>query len=122
MKGMSTSPFSRRHFLGAGAFASVAASLHTRLEAADKASGLKGHINHSACKWCYPKVPLDELCRAGKEMGLTSIDLVDPADFPTLKAHGLTSAMISFPSIKGPDDVKVGSIEHAFNNPAYHDL
>lgn len=122
MLGMSQSSFSRRRFLEAGTFATVAASLQHRLEAADQASGLKGRINHSACKWCYPKVPLEELCRAGKEMGLTSIDLVDPADFATLKAHGLTSAMISFPSTKGPGDVKVGSIEHAFNNPEYHDL
>jgi len=102
--------------------ASVAASLGSRLEAADTATELKGQINHSACKWCYPKVPFDDLCKAGKEMGLTSIDLVDPADFPTLQKHGLTSAMISFPSIKGPNDVMVGKIENAFNNPAYHDL
>ncbi len=93
-----------------------------RLDAADAASGLKGRINHSVCKWCYPKMPLDDLCRAGKEMGLTSIDLVDPPDFATLKKHGLTSAMISYPSIAGPDGEKVGSIPNGFNNPAFHDL
>ncbi|RBP35377.1 hydroxypyruvate isomerase [Roseimicrobium gellanilyticum] len=124
---MSTSPIPRRTFLQtatatASATAAMAAGLFHRLEAADAASGLKGHINHSACKWCYPKVALDDLCRAGKEMGLTSIDLVDPPDFDTLKKHGLTSAMISFPTIEGPGGEKVGSIPHGFNNPAYHDL
>ena len=113
---------SRRSLLQTSTLAAVAASLGQRLEAADAASGLKGHINHSACKWCYPKVPFDELCRAGKEMGLTSIDLVDPPDFETMKKHGLTSAMISYPSIAGPNGEKVGSIPFGFNNPAFHDL
>jgi hydroxypyruvate isomerase len=113
---------SRRSFLQAGTFAAVAASLNQRLEAADAASGLKGHINHSACKWCYAKTPFEELCRVGKEMGLTSIDLVDPPDFEMLKKYGLTSAMISYPSIAGPNGEKVGSIPFAFNNPAFHDL
>lgn len=112
----------RRHFLQTSAFGAVAASLGQRLAAADAASGLKGHINHSACKWCYPKVPFDQLCSAGKEMGLTSIDLVDPPDFETMKKHGLTSAMVSFPSIAGPNGEKVGSIPFGFNNPAFHDL
>src|SRR5687768_11398071 len=113
---------SRRSFLQAGTFAAVAASLSQRLEAADAAPGLKGHINHSACKWCYAKTPFEELCRAGKEIGLTSIDLVDPPDFEMLKKYGLTSAMISYPSIAGPNGEKVGSIPFSFNNPAFHDL
>lgn len=118
---MPTPSFSRRHFI-ATAGSAVAASLSHRLSAADAASGLKGQIHHSACKWCYAKIPLDDLCRAGKEMGLTSIDLVDPADFPTLKQHGLTSAMISFPTIAGPNGEKIGSIPHGFNRLENHDL
>jgi hydroxypyruvate isomerase len=114
---MNMSPASRRSFLQAGTFAAVAASLGQRLEAADAASGLKGRINHSACKWCYAKTPFDELCRAGKEMGLTSIDLVDPEDFDTMKKHGLTSAMISYPSIAGPNGEKVGSIPTPSTTP-----
>ena len=67
---MSTAAASRRSFLQASTFTAIAASLGQRLEAADAASGMKGRINHSACKWCYAKTPFDELCRAGKEMGL----------------------------------------------------
>ena len=53
----------------AGAFAATAASLSHRLLAADAAApGLKGRVNHSVCKWCYPKVSLDELCRAGQQV------------------------------------------------------
>ncbi|TLD71650.1 TIM barrel protein [Phragmitibacter flavus] len=121
---MNSSPLSRRRLLQSSAFAAVATSLHHRLSAADVAAGseLKGRINHSVCKWCYSKIPLDDLCTAGKAMGLSSVELVDPPDFPTLKKHGLTAAMVSFPTIAGPSDPKVGRIENAFNDPANHDL
>ena len=118
MKNPST--FSRRDFMNVAAITAASAGLSHRLEAADAASGLKGRINHSACKWCYSGIPLEELCRAGKEMGLTSIDLVDPPDFETLKKHGLTSAMISFPTIE-VDGKKIGSINHGFNRVENHE-
>jgi hydroxypyruvate isomerase len=76
---------------------SAAALLSKRLEAAETAGGstLKGRINHSVCKWCYPKVSLEDLCQAGKEMGLSSIELLEVKDFETLKKHGLMCAMVS---------------------------
>jgi hydroxypyruvate isomerase len=82
---------------GTAAVASVAASLSQRLAAAEQAGGggLKGKVNHSVCKWCYPKVNLDDLCVAGKEMGLQSIELLVVEDFATLKKHGLICAMVS---------------------------
>jgi hydroxypyruvate isomerase len=111
---------SRRSFLTTSVAA--AAALSARISAADSASGLKGRINHSVCKWCYPKVSLDELCVASKAMGISSIDLVEPSDIPTLKKHGLTSAMVSFPTIAGPKGEKIGSIPFGFNRTEHHDL
>jgi hydroxypyruvate isomerase len=93
--------YSRRTALGrigAGAgLASLTASLAQRLGAAETAGGgaLKGRINHSVCKWCYDKVPLEDLCVAGKKMGLQSIELLEVKDFATLKKHGLSCAMIT---------------------------
>ena len=62
----------RRSALGqlAGATAAVGALAVDRSEAqAGEASGpLKGRINHSVCKWCYDKIPLDEFCAAAKAM------------------------------------------------------
>ena len=97
---MKTSRISRRSALGRVAGTAVlatAASLQPRLSAAEAAAGpsLKGRIHHSVCKWCYPKVSLEDLCVAGKEMGLQSIELLEVKDFPTLKKHGLTCAMVS---------------------------
>jgi hydroxypyruvate isomerase len=77
---------------------------------------LKGGIHHSVCKWCYGKIPLDEFCAAAKSMGLTSVELLGPGDFPTLKKHGLTCAMVSNPRIDG-----LGGIEKAWNRVEHHD-
>src|SRR5687767_678260 len=122
---MTPSPLSRRTFFrttGTAAVAATVASLNDRLGAADAATGTKGRVRHSVCKWCYPKIDLDTLCTAGKEMGLTSIDLLQPADFPTLKKHGLVCAMVANPTIKGADGKALGGIERAFNRKEHHDL
>jgi len=76
---------------------SVAASLSERFEAAEQAAGaaVKGRINHSVCKWCYGKIPLEDLCQAGKQMGLQSVELLEVSHFPTLKKHDLLCAMVS---------------------------
>ena len=120
------SHFTRRSFSKAGSIAAisaVAASLGVRLGAADEAAGsLKGNVKHSACKWCYSMfdIALEDLCVAGKEMGLESIDLLDVDDFATVKKHGLHCAMVSFP-IGEVGGKKVGGIPRAFNRVEYHD-
>jgi hydroxypyruvate isomerase len=52
-----------------------------------------GRLKQSACKWCYPKVPFDDLCRQGAAMGLSGIDLVQPPDWPTIQKYGMTPAV-----------------------------
>ena len=75
----------------------AAASMSRRLQAADEAVGskLKYRINHSVCKWCYDKIPLEDFCQAGKKIGLQSVELLEVDDFPTLKKHDLICAMVS---------------------------
>jgi hydroxypyruvate isomerase len=73
---------------------------------------LKGRVNHSVCKWCYPDIPLNDLCKAAKGLGLSSIELQGPEEWPTIKKHGLTCAM-PWGAGKG--------IENGWNNPALHD-
>ena len=89
-------------------------SLSQRIEAAEAAlaSNLKGRVNHSVCRWCYNTIPLEELCQAAKNIGLTSIELTGPDEWPVLKKYGLTSAM--------PNGAGMG-IEKGFNDPKYHD-
>ncbi|PAW86203.1 MAG: hydroxypyruvate isomerase [Pedosphaera sp. Tous-C6FEB] len=96
------------------AVTATAAALGQRLAAADAEAKVK--INHSVCKWCYPKVSLDDLCTAGKQFGLQSVELLDPPDFATVKKHGLHCAMVSFPQKNG-----IGTIAKAFNRLEHHD-
>ena len=82
--------------IAGGAVALAAVSyLRGGIAAADSAPKLKGAIHQSVCRWCYKQIPLDELCRAGKEMGLQAIDLLEVQDFPTIEKYGLVCAMIS---------------------------
>ena len=103
---------------GAAAGAALVSHLPSRLSAAEPATAmkLKGNINHSACRWCYGKISLDDLCKAGKEMGLVAIDLLGPNEFETVKKHGLVCSMVSNPTIDG-----LGGIERAFNRVEHHD-
>jgi len=121
----------RRSFLmttgRTAAIGAITASLAKRLDAADAAvdataaGPAASRINHSGCKWCYVGISLEDLCEAGKAMGLKSVELLMPGDFATLNKHGLTCAMVSFPTAKTPEGVTVGTIAKAFNRPEHHD-
>ncbi|HEX8039715.1 MAG TPA: TIM barrel protein [Chryseosolibacter sp.] len=89
-------------------------SVSGRISAAEAAlpSHLKGKVNHSVCRWCYNSIPLEDLCKAAKGIGLSSIELVGPEDWPTLRKYDLTSAM--------PNGAGKG-ITQGFNDPQYHD-
>lgn len=101
---------------GAAAVA-VATKLSPSAKAEESAAGnWKGRINHSACKWCYSKIALDDFCKAGKEVGLVAVDLIEPRDFPVLKKHGLACSLVSNPTIDG-----LGGIGKAFNRVEHHD-
>ncbi len=99
---------------GTLALTGVSSALSHRLEAAESRMGapLKGKINHSVCRWCYQNIPLEDLCKAAKDIGLQSIELVGPAEWPILTKYGLTAAL--------PNGAGMG-IEKGFNDPQYHD-
>lgn len=96
------------------AMAIIGTSLTERISAAEKilGPGLNGKIHHSVCRWCYQSIPLEDLCKAANKIGLASIELVGPDEWPTLKKYGLTSAL--------PWGAGMG-IEKGFNNPDLHD-
>src|SRR5215471_6098858 len=85
-----------RKMTGGGAAFGAMASMTGKLFADEPlAARLKGRIKQSVCRWCYEKVPLDDLCQAARAMGLQSIDLVEVKDFPVLKKYSLTCAMVT---------------------------
>ncbi|MBC7743785.1 MAG: TIM barrel protein [Flavobacterium sp.] len=82
-------------FVAATTAAIMGNSLIDRVSAAEAVleTTLKGKVNHSVCRWCYESIPLEDLCKAAKNIGLSSIELVGPEEWPMLKKYGLTSAL-----------------------------
>ncbi|QEH40082.1 hydroxypyruvate isomerase family protein [Chitinophaga sp. XS-30] len=91
-------------------------SLTNRVAAHENAVGekLKGRINHSVCAWCYNGIPLEELCKAAKDIGIQSIDLLGPDDFATAKKYDLTCAMVA-------SNNKDWGITRGWNRLEHHD-
>lgn len=102
----------RRSFIETGLTGFAGASLLGTLPV----NHLKGRVNHSVCKWCYPDLSVDELAQAAVTMGLTSIELLDIHEWPVLEKYGLTCAMPFGPVAEGKDRLTDG-----FNEPANHE-
>ena len=118
-----THPVSRRTALkqlGAGTVLATSMSLLHASDAAP-APARKGRVKQSVCKWCFDKIPLEDFCAAAAEMGLQSVELLGPKDFPTLKKHGLTCALVSNPTVTVGETKGVGGIPKAWNRLEYHD-
>ena len=111
---------SRRSMLrmaaGTGAAALALSSCSTmELDGGVKRVATKGHINHSVAAWCFAKYwDMDQMCRITKQLGCKSIELVGPADFPTLKKHGLVCALT-------PNGMPDPPFVKGFNNPRNHE-
>ncbi len=52
-----------------------------------------GRIKQSVSKWCYEKMPFEDLCKEAVRIGLKGIDLVNSSDWPIIQKYGLTPAM-----------------------------
>ena len=94
---------SRRDALKTLAGAGTAAVLAARLPAATPASpspamSSSSSVPQSVCRWCFNKMPLEELARAAKEIGLASVELLDPHEWEVVQRHGLTCAIANGPS------------------------
>lgn len=73
---------------------------------------LKGNIKHSVSKWCFGQYPLDEFCGICKNMGIQSVELLNPDEWPVVQKHGLTVAMTQGAGL---------GIDRGFNDPSLHD-
>jgi len=73
---------------------------------------LKNNINHSVCQWCYNSIPLEELAKAAKDIGLKSIELLGPDKWAIVQKYGLTCAMAY-----GTDT----GLNKGFNDPSLHE-
>ena len=94
----------------------AAAAAHALAPAA-RAAGLNdsrrraGRLKHSVSRWCYGKIPIDDLCDAAREIGYRSVELLDEKDWGVPARHGLVCAMAN----------GFGTIPVGFNRPNQHD-
>jgi hydroxypyruvate isomerase len=83
----------RRDFLAAGMVAS------TCLNAVSSAYGKqiiltpKNRIKQSVSQWCFGKIPFEEFAQYSAKIGIQSIELMEPKDWPILNKYGLICAM-----------------------------
>ncbi len=54
---------------------------------------LKGNIHHSVSQWCYGDIPLEQLAKSCREMGIESIELLGEKDWPVVQKAGLKCAV-----------------------------
>jgi hydroxypyruvate isomerase len=104
----------RRDMLRALGAAAAAAALHPRpLLAHDAAPPRRtaGRIRQSVSRWCYGKIPIDDLCVAARAIGYSSVELLDEADWSVPRRHGLICAMAN----------GFGTIPVGFNRLDQHD-
>jgi hydroxypyruvate isomerase len=53
----------------------------------------KGRIRQSVSRWCYAKIPLDQLCAYAAEIGLKGVDLLQPDEYEIPRHYGLICTM-----------------------------
>ena len=87
----------RRDFLAGVAGAGVAAVARAESPAAQSPApaSRKGRIKQAAMRFNFAGSTLsfDDMCREAARLGIRGFDLVGPADWPTLKKHGLICTM-----------------------------
>ena len=89
---MSHGKITRRSALKAGLAVSALASL-PHIASGENSSATKKRIKQAVCRWCYQKMPIDDLCTAAAQMGLLGIDLLNPDEYEVPRRHGLICTM-----------------------------
>lgn len=72
---------------------------------------LIGKVKHSACRWCYSKIPLEQLAESAQELGMKSIELLNPNEWDVMINRGLTCAISNGSEL---------GITKGFNDPKNH--
>lgn len=84
---------SRRELLKTIGVVSTASLIGVKEGFSQNTIKLKSNIKHSVCRWCYGSIPFEELCQGVKDIGMASIELTGPKEWPILKTYGLTAAI-----------------------------
>jgi hydroxypyruvate isomerase len=118
-------PQSRRTFLAASAVTAAtlldgrrgltAANVQSPESRGLTAAAENGRLKQSVTRWTYGGMPYDDFCQMLVKLGFEGVDLVNPADWATVKKHGL---QISTSNSTTRGDF----ISRGLNNRANHEL
>ena len=112
----------RRHVLKGAAMAAATVATGGAnpplAQAADEPkSKRKGRVNQSVVFWCFnargDKWSAEKTCEVAKELGVPSVEIIAPEDWPTLKKHGLVCAI-------APNGMPGAPFMRGFNNTKFH--
>ncbi|MDX1532017.1 MAG: TIM barrel protein, partial [Rhodothermales bacterium] len=78
-------------------------------------------FRQSVCRWCYGEMTVAELADVAIEVGLASVELLDPEEWPVVQARGLTCAMPNAPRPPAAVAGGLGFIEWGWNRLDHHD-
>ena len=53
----------------------------------------KGNIKQSVSRWCYQKIPLEQLCEYAAHIGLKAVDLLEIPEWDLPRRYGLVCSM-----------------------------
>ena len=109
-------PITRRDLLSTAALGAAGMVLPLRSTSAIPRDAYSaGRLKQSASRWCYGKIPLPDLCEAGKSIGLSGIDLLQRSDWSVVHDHGLTVSM-------GYTNDRPDFLSNGFTNRASHPM
>ncbi len=100
----------RRQALATLGAAAAATTLSPHISEA-RLSRSASRLKQSVSRWCYGRIPLDDLCEAAKSIGYRSVELLSEKEWEVPKKHGLECAMAN----------GFGTIPKGFNRPDNHD-
>jgi hydroxypyruvate isomerase len=102
---------SRRALFKGALAVTAAASLSEILGGENSVQARAKRIRQSVSRWCYQKIPLEQLCAYAAQIGLVGVDLLEPEDYETPRRYGLICTM----GYAGG-----GEIAEALNRPEHH--
>jgi hydroxypyruvate isomerase len=86
--------FTRRRLLESSVAGIAAIAVPTTVASFDTAATVrKGRIRQSVSRWCYEKIPLDQLCGYAAKIGLNGVDLLEVNEYEIPRRYGLICTM-----------------------------
>jgi hydroxypyruvate isomerase len=85
--------FTRRGLLKSSLIGAAATQVPALAITSLETESRKGRIRQSVSRWCYQKIPLDQLSEYSSRIGLRGVDLLQPEEYEVPRRYGLICSM-----------------------------